>query len=124
MIGFKGVGSFEETVRAGISDLFVPSVLVLAPRDLDEYFQSRTGLTVAHFLQFHTYCGLFCCTFFFQEYLAVSFHVMVTMYANRMEEEESPGEESAVCRPWRPDGHIHSANLVRIQADFIPVSGA
>ena len=58
MIGFKGVGSFEETVRAGIADLFVPSVLVLAPRDLDEYFQSRTGLTVAHFLQFHTYCGL------------------------------------------------------------------
>ena len=49
---------FVEAVRVGVADYFVPSVLVLASPELDDHFRARTGLTVAHFLQYHTYARL------------------------------------------------------------------
>ena len=58
MSDFQGCGTFEESVRAAVADLFVPSVLVLASHELDNHFLARTGLTVAHFFQHHTFCRL------------------------------------------------------------------
>ena len=49
---------YVEAVRVGVADYFVPSVLVLASPELDDHFRARTGLTVAHFLQYHTYARL------------------------------------------------------------------